>query len=85
MTAGLHALEPQHFSNQVPYKAHLADKGIDIFDRQQIGIHPEAGLWGSIRHHGLMGNTVIVSDDAGSSASAITRCAGFTPNGSCKS
>ncbi|MGO8048219.1 transposase, partial [Rhizobium johnstonii] len=25
----------------------------------------EAGLWGSIRHHGLMANTVIVSDDAG--------------------
>jgi len=24
-----------------------------------------AGLWGSIRHHGLMGNMVIVSDDAG--------------------
>ena len=45
--------------------AHLADKGIDIFDRQEIGTHAEAGLWGSIRHHGLMGNTVIVSDDAG--------------------
>lgn len=65
MTAGLHALEPQHFCNQVPFMAHLADKGIDIFDRQQIGIHAEAGLWGSIRHHGLLGNTVIVSDDAG--------------------
>lgn len=65
MTAGLHALAPQHFCNQVPFMAHLADKGIDIFDRQQIGIHAEAGLWGSIRHHGLLGNTVIVSDDAG--------------------
>ncbi|WFU13305.1 hypothetical protein QA646_30460 (plasmid) [Rhizobium sp. CB3090] len=44
---------------------HLAEKGIDIFDRQEIGTHAEAGLWGSIRHHGLMGNTVIVSDDVG--------------------
>ncbi len=25
----------------------------------------EAGIWGSIRHHGLLGDTVIVSDDAG--------------------
>ena len=65
LTAGLRALEPQRFCNQVPFMAHLADKGIDIFDRQEIGSHAEAGLWGSIRHHGLMGNTVIVSDDAG--------------------
>jgi hypothetical protein len=25
----------------------------------------EAALWGAVRHHGLMGNTVVVSDDAG--------------------
>nr|WP_245277377.1 transposase [Rhizobium leguminosarum] len=25
----------------------------------------EAGIWGAIRHHGLVGNAVIVSDDAG--------------------
>ncbi|NLS07292.1 transposase [Rhizobium sp. P32RR-XVIII] len=56
--------EPQRFCNQVPFMAHLAE-GIDIFDRQEIGTHAEAGLWGSIRHHGLMGNTVIVSEDAG--------------------
>lgn len=65
ITAGLRALEPQRFCNQVPFMAHLAEKGIDILDRQEIGTHAEAGLWGSIRHHGLMGNTVIVSDDAG--------------------
>ncbi|MDK4742633.1 transposase [Rhizobium sp. CNPSo 3464] len=63
--AGLRAPEPQRFCNQVPFMTHLAEKGIDIFDRQEIGMHAEAGLWGSIRHHGLMGNTVIVSDDAG--------------------
>nr|WP_128094957.1 hypothetical protein [Brucella pituitosa] len=25
----------------------------------------EAGIWGSVRHHGLLGNAVIISDDAG--------------------
>ncbi|WP_189635733.1 hypothetical protein [Rhizobium grahamii] len=49
----------------MPFMAHLADRGIDIFDRQEIGTFAEAGLWGSIRHHGLVGNMVIVSDDAG--------------------
>lgn len=63
--ARLRGLKPQHFSNQVPFMAHLAGKGIDIFDRQGVGTLAEAGLWGSIRHHGLMDNTVIVSDDAG--------------------
>ncbi|MGO7522368.1 hypothetical protein ACCT21_34635, partial [Rhizobium brockwellii] len=43
----------------------LADKGVDILNRQEIATLAEAGLWGSIRHHGLMANTVIVSDDAG--------------------
>jgi regulator of replication initiation timing len=65
ITAGLRALEPQRFCNQVPFLAHLADKGIDIFDSQEIGTLAEAGLWGAIRHHGLVGNMVIVSDDAG--------------------
>ncbi|WFU13319.1 transposase (plasmid) [Rhizobium sp. CB3090] len=44
---------------------YLAGKGIDIFDRQGIGVLAEAGLWGSLRHHGLLGDVVIVSDDAG--------------------
>lgn len=43
----------------------LAGVGIDIFDRQEIGVLAEAGLWGAIRHHGLVGDMVIVSDDAG--------------------
>jgi hypothetical protein len=49
----------------VPFLEHLAGMGIDILDRQEIGTLAEAGLWGSIRHHGLVGNMVIVSDDAG--------------------
>jgi hypothetical protein len=65
IVAGLRTPEPQRFCNQVPFMTHLADKGIDIFDRQEIGTLAEAGLWGAIRHHGLVGNMVIVSDDAG--------------------
>ncbi len=37
----------------------------DLFDRPQIAIHAEAGLWGSIRHHDLLSGTVILSDDGG--------------------
>ncbi|WP_412475041.1 IS66 family transposase (plasmid) [Rhizobium sp. WW22] len=44
---------------------YLARRGVDIFDRQGIGVLAEAGLWGCIRHHGLVGDVVIVSDDAG--------------------
>jgi Transposase IS66 family len=65
LPAGLRSLEPQHFCNQVPFMAHLAGKGVEIFDRQAIGTLAEAGLWGAIRHHGLVGDMVIVSDDAG--------------------
>ena len=57
--------EPRRFANQVPFLAYLAEKGIDIFDRDIIRPFAEAGIWGSIRHHGLVGNAVIVSDDAG--------------------
>lgn len=63
--AGLRTLEPQRFCNQVPFMSHLAGKGVDIFNSQEIGTLAEAGLWGSIRYHGLLGNMVIVSDDAG--------------------
>ena len=65
LTAGLRSFEPQHFSNQVPFMTHLAGKGVDIFDTQAVGLLAEAGLWGAIRHHGLVGDMVIVSDDAG--------------------
>lgn len=57
--------EPQRFANQVPFLGHLAEHGIDIFDRDIIRPIAEAGIWGAIRHHGLVGNAVIVSDDAG--------------------
>lgn len=65
LIAGLRSFEPQRFCNQVPFMTHLAGKGVDIFDTQAVGLLAEAGLWGAIRHHGLVGDMVIVSDDAG--------------------
>jgi hypothetical protein len=63
--ARLPASGPQAFGNQVPFLEYLAGKDIDIFDKQGIRVIGEAGLWGSIRHHGLLGGMVIISDDAG--------------------
>lgn len=65
LLAPLKRQEPQRFANQVPFLQHLAEHGIDIFDRDVIRPFAEAGIWGAIRHHGLVGNAVIVSDDAG--------------------
>nr|WP_245422764.1 transposase [Neorhizobium huautlense] len=65
LLARLNTGEPRRFANQVPFLRHLAEHGIDIFDRDIIQPFAEAGIWGAIRHHGLVGNAVIVSDDAG--------------------
>ena len=65
LLARLNTGEPRRFANQVPFLRHLAEHGIDIFDRDIIRPFAEAGIWGAIRHHGLVGNAVIVSDDAG--------------------
>ncbi|WP_245483975.1 IS66 family transposase, partial [Rhizobium ruizarguesonis] len=61
----LKTCEPRRFANQVPFLEYLAANGIDIFDKDIIRPFAEAGIWGAIRHHGLVGNAVIVSDDAG--------------------
>lgn len=65
LLARLNTREPRRFANQVPFLEYLAQNGIDIFDRDIIRPFAEAGIWGAIRHHGLVGNAVIVSDDAG--------------------
>lgn len=65
VVTGLRTRTPQHFCNEVPFLHHLASRGIDIFDREKIRPLDEAGIWGAIRHYGLIGNAVIVSDDAG--------------------
>ena len=44
---------------------HLVRMRLDVFDRTLVRELTEAALWGAVRHHGLMGSTVVVSDDAG--------------------
>ena len=44
---------------------HLVRLCSDVFDRTLVREVSEAALWGAVRHHGLMENTVVVSDDAG--------------------
>jgi len=61
LLARLSNREPRRFANQVPFLTYLAENGIDIFDRDIIRPFAEAGIWGSIRHHGLVGNAVIVA------------------------
>lgn len=58
-------LKTRPTTDQVAFLEYLTGRDIDIFDRQPMCLLVEAGSWGMIRHHGLLGNTVIVSDDAG--------------------
>jgi hypothetical protein len=53
------------FSSQMDWLEQLARCSINIFDRPLLQTLNEAAAWGAIRHHGLMENTVVVSDDAG--------------------
>jgi len=55
------------FADAATFSAHLAELGIDQFDvtPNPVKIMTEAALWGSINHHGLLNDTVIVSDGAG--------------------
>ena len=55
------------FPNEAAWLAHLGALGIDTLNvtPPPVTVASEGALWGAIRHHGLLGNTVIVSDDAG--------------------
>jgi hypothetical protein len=63
--ARLTKLQGQVFRSQLEWLEHLARCSINIFDRPLLQTLNEAATWGAIRHHGLMANTVVVSDDAG--------------------
>ena len=65
LVARLETRAPQLFPNQLQFLRHLVGQRIDIFDKPLLRMLGEAGIWGSIRHHGLLGSAVIVSDDAG--------------------
>jgi hypothetical protein len=63
--ARLTKLQGQVFSSDLEWLEQLARCSINIFDRPLLQTLNEAATWGAIRHHGLMANTVVVSDDAG--------------------
>jgi hypothetical protein len=64
LVARLATRAPQLFPNQLQFLKHLVGRKINVFDKLLIRMLGEAGIWGSIRHHGLLGSAVIVSDDA---------------------
>ena len=63
--ARLTTLQGHVFRSQMDWLEHVARCSINIFDRPLLQTLNEAATWGAIRHHGLMENTVVVSDDAG--------------------
>ncbi|MPR13583.1 IS66 family transposase [Microvirga tunisiensis] len=63
--ARLAAHPDQVFASQMEWWLHLLQCSINIFDRPLLQSLNEAATWGALRHHGLMQNTVVVSDDAG--------------------
>src|SRR5919107_1143808 len=63
--ARLAAHPGQVFSSHMDWLQHLLRCSINIFDRPLLQTLDEAATWGALRHHGLMANTVVVSDDAG--------------------
>jgi Transposase IS66 family len=55
------------FADQAAWSAHLETLGIAAFKvtPDPVLIATEGALWGSVKAHGFLSNTVIVSDDAG--------------------
>ena len=46
------------FKSQMAWYDHLVRLPLDVFDRTLVREVSEAALWGAVRHHGLMENTV---------------------------
>jgi hypothetical protein len=59
--------EAKHFADRAAWQAHLAQLGISALKvtPDPTLIATEGALWGSVKAHGLIKDTVIVSDDAG--------------------
>ena len=55
------------FTSQVAWTAHLDRLGISALEvnPDPVMVATEGGLWGSVKAHGFLPDTVIVSDDAG--------------------
>ena len=80
------------FPHRHAWAAHLEALGVAALEvtPDPVKIATQGAMWGAIRQHGLLGDTVVVSDDAGQvSASVRTPCAGSMPSGwstsSCRS
>jgi len=63
----LAAHEVKRFADEPSWRAHLEALGLERLAAAPdlVKIATEGALWGSIREHGLLTGTVIVSDDAG--------------------
>ncbi|WP_198947684.1 hypothetical protein [Haematobacter missouriensis] len=72
------------FCSQMAWYDHLVRLRLDVFDPSLVREVSEAALWGAVRHHGLMGHAVVVSDDAGQFRIPIMPCVGPMPSGCCK-
>jgi len=59
--------DDKHFADRAAWQAHLERLGLTALDvtPDPVQIATEGALWGSIQAHGLLTDTVIVSDDAG--------------------
>jgi hypothetical protein len=57
----------QRFADHTAWQAHLRRLGISALKvlPNPVQVATEAALWGSVKAHGLLSDTVIISDDAG--------------------
>jgi hypothetical protein len=57
----------KHFADEAAWRGHLARLGLSelTVSPDPVRIATEGALWGAIKAHGLLPDTVIVSDDAG--------------------
>lgn len=55
------------FAGSAAWQTHLAALGLDqlAVEPNPVRIATEGAMWGAIRHHGFLADTVVVSDDAG--------------------
>jgi len=59
--------DDKHFADRATWQAHLERLGIAALEvlPDPVQIATEGALWGSVKAHGLLPDTVIISDDAG--------------------
>ena len=67
LAEGAAGTENHHFAGAAAWAAHLEQLGISALrvHPDPVRIATEGALWGAIARHGLLADTVIVSDDAG--------------------